>query len=134
MTEWISVNQTPEDKDFIVYARDPVSIAFGRYSKEEGCVPSAASTFTWCMAKWWMKLPPLPNEEEDRINRVLREDKCDNCRFYDSITNHEGRCKRFPPKPMDASGYIDSPIVSRNDWCGEFRAGEQVKEGQQFKG
>lgn len=64
MSDWTSINQTPEDKDFIVYARDPVSIAFGRYSKEEGGVPSASFTFPWYAAKWWMRLPELPKEEE----------------------------------------------------------------------
>lgn len=53
--------------------------------------------------------------------------RCDNCRFYESISDYEGRCKRFPPVPIDASGYIDRPITSRNDWCGEFKTDDTSK-------
>jgi hypothetical protein len=57
----------------------------------------------------------------------VSEPKCENCRFYENLTNF---CLRYPPRPVvsvyDTSRYglqsnVESafPIIPHSAWCGE---------------
>lgn len=50
----------------------------------------------------------------------MKDRICSSCRWY---VNEECECRRYPPPNSDGA----FPIVSANDWCGEYS--EVIKDG-----
>lgn len=66
-----------------------------------------------------------------------RTPKCSNCRFYKEYSGRVGHCKRYPPTVYacdeENSTNVQSPLVSEDDWCGEFSPNGWVYNGQLLK-
>lgn len=56
------------------------------------------------------------------------KETCSTCRFFQTDDERTGNrshaCRRYPP---DSDGW---PSVNPNDWCGEFKANEALRERQ----
>jgi hypothetical protein len=47
--------------------------------------------------------------------------RCDACYFFVRIIDTvRGRCRRFPPMPVNAATFPNCE-TSQDNWCGEFR-------------
>ena len=63
---------------------------------------------------------------------TLTKDTCYNCRFWDQLTDSQGACRRYPPKPVtlcaeEEKSLLDNykahwPDTHITDFCGEFQA------------
>lgn len=51
----------------------------------------------------------------------IREQKCENCKFFLSVEGweREGRCRRYPP--MFSGQSSRDPEVKKAGWCGEYK-------------
>lgn len=60
-----------------------------------------------------------------------RPPPCEGCTYYQAQERNIGACHRFPPSFAGDSSPIDFhhwkfPLVSANNWCGEFQAATLV--------
>jgi hypothetical protein len=53
--------------------------------------------------------------------------QCSTCRFFQA---EQSQCRRYAPQPTADKKNAHWPIVSANDWCGEY----QPAEGQAATG
>ena len=54
-------------------------------------------------------------------------DKCKSCKFFLSVDDNQGACRRFPATPIaahDGGVYSHFPIMLNDGWCGEFKQEE----------
>lgn len=61
-----------------------------------------------------LKLPPVQGIRADD----LIERKCANCRHYDDML---GLCKQRAPYIKSDTGHAFWPMVTADDWCGQFK-------------
>ena len=50
---------------------------------------------------------------------------CDDCLYYDALTDETGHCRRYAPRPtLRANDRVTTqwPIVQVNDSCGDARS------------
>ena len=48
--------------------------------------------------------------------------RCQNCRFSVERTAIRLECRRYAPRPLEATQRLGWPEVSNDDWCGEWEA------------
>jgi hypothetical protein len=66
----------------------------------------------------------------------MTQEECGNCAYFAPDQEH---CRRYPPTThIDSSERISQvltlwPTVRREDWCGEYRAGDFASQ-QRMKG
>lgn len=46
------------------------------------------------------------------------EKTCKNCTFF---CQEKFECRRFPPTNTNFNGFANWQLVSKNDWCGEWK-------------
>lgn len=60
------------------------------------------------------------------------DDTCETCKFHLPARDiygdfqESGWCRRFPPQ-IRADGFGVWPVVSPNQWCGEYKISEEIK-------
>jgi len=47
-------------------------------------------------------------------------ERCEACRFFHKRQGRWSVCRRFPPTPGAKGAKDGFPVVSADDWCGEF--------------
>lgn len=52
----------------------------------------------------------------------MSDENCWNCRFWFGDDGRSGECRRNPPTVLKYNEESQFPEVSRDDWCGEWRA------------
>ena len=70
-------------------------------------------------------MAPIMNSNTHRLP------PCEGCTYYQAQERNIGACHRFPPSFAGDSSPIDFhhwkfPLVSANNWCGEFQAATLV--------
>jgi hypothetical protein len=75
--------------------------------------------------------------ELNDMETVRRDDDrlgCENCDFFQSKPSSPvmGWCRRFPPQVI-SNGDSSFPLLSRHDYCGEWRSTEPIYENHSMQ-
>jgi hypothetical protein len=49
--------------------------------------------------------------------------QCNTCRFFQAS---QAQCRRYAPQPTADAKNAHWPVVSANDWCGEYQPSEKA--------